>query len=177
MTKLNEADFPVAGNTVAASIRRQCLVAKAGRKFKASTNSSHTLPIAPKLLAQDFSCKNINEKWCGDITHLWTDKDWVYLAVVLDLFSRRVIGCSLNHRMTTQMVCNAIQMAISNRGSLDGTIMHTDRGSQYCSKRFQRQLKFNSILSSMSEKGDYGQCLCRELFPFAKGGSHTRRND
>lgn len=152
--KLNESGFPIAENTVAASMRRQCLVAKAGRKFKATTNSSHTLPIAPNLLEQDFSCKNINEKWCGDITYLWTDEGWVYLAVVLDLFSRRVIGWSLSHRMTTHLVCDAMQMAISNRGSLDGTIMHTDRGSQYCSKRFQRQLKSNGILSSMSKKGD-----------------------
>lgn len=162
--KLNEAGFPIAENTVAASMRRQNLVAKAGRKFKSTTNSSHTLPIAANLLEQDFSCNNINEKWCGDITYLWSDEGWMYLAVVLDLFSRRVIGWSLSHRMTTHLVCDAMNMAISNRGKVEGVIMHTDRGSQYCSKRFQRQLKTNGILSSMSKKGDCYDNACAESF-------------
>lgn len=89
---LCESGFPIAESTVAASMRRLALVAKAGRKFKATTNSNHTLPIAPNLLEQDFSCTDINQKWCGDITYLWTDEGWLYLATVLDLFSRRVIG-------------------------------------------------------------------------------------
>ena len=76
---------PVALNTVAESMRRQNLVAKAGRKFKATTNSAHNLPVSPNLLEQDFTCQKINEKWAGDITYLWTDEGWLYLAVVLDL--------------------------------------------------------------------------------------------
>ena len=161
---LNESGFAIAENTVAASMRRLGLVAKAGRKFKATTNSAHTLPIAPNLLEQDFSCSAINQKWCGDITYLWTNEGWMYLATVIDLFSRRVIGWSLNHRMTKQLVCNAMDMAIEARGDVDGAIMHTDRGSQYCSSQFQALLRKNGIRSSMSKKGDCFDNACAESF-------------
>ena len=161
---LNESGFPVALNTVAESMRRQGLVAKAGRKFKATTNSAHNLPVSPNLLDQDFTCKNVNEKWAGDITYLWTDEGWLYLAVVLDLFSRRVIGWSMNHRMTKELACDAMQMAIDKRTDIAGVIMHTDRGSQYCSNQFQTILKANDIRSSMSKKGDCYDNACSESF-------------
>jgi transposase InsO family protein len=161
---LNESGFPVALNTVAESMRRQGLVAKAGRKFKATTNSAHNLPVFPNLLNQDFTCEKANEKWAGDITYLWTDEGWLYLAVVLDLFSRRVIGWSMNQRMTKQLVCDAMQMAIDQRTDFAGVIMHTDRGSQYCSKQFQGMLKDNHIRPSMSKKGDCYDNACSESF-------------
>ena len=142
---LNEAGFPIALNTVADSMRRQDLVAKAGRKFKATTNSRHNLPVSPNLLEQDFTCKKTNEKWAGDITYLWTDEGWLYLAVVLDLFSRKVIGWSMSKRMTKELACDAMQMAINLREDLEGVIMHTDRGSQYCSNRFQQLLMLERI--------------------------------
>ena len=110
------------------------------------------------------------------LTPLWTDEGWMYLAMVLDLFSRRVIGWSLSHRMTAHLACDAMQMAISNRGNTDGTIMHTDRGSQYCSKKFQRLLKANGIRSSMSKKGDCYDNACAESFFHSLKGSHSRRN-
>lgn len=161
---LCESGFPIAENTVAASMQRVGLVAKAGRKYKATTNSNHNLPVSPNLLEQDFTCNDINEKWCGDITYLWTDEGWLYLAIVLDLYSRRVIGWSISHRMTAHLVCDAMAMAIASRGEINGTIMHTDRGSQYCSKRFQDQLKKAGILSSMSKKGDCFDNACAESF-------------
>jgi len=161
---LNESGFPVALNTVAESMRRQGLVAKAGRKFKATTNSAHKLPVSPNLLEQDFTCKNINEKWAGDITYLWTDAGWLYLAVVLDLYSRRVIGWSMSRRMTKKLACDAMQMALDMRTDFAGVIMHTDRGSQYCSKQFQAMLKANGIRSSMSKKGDCYDNACSESF-------------
>jgi len=161
---LHEAGFSIAENTVAASMQRQDLVAKAGRKFKSTTNSRHKLPFAPNLLEQDFECDDINMKWCGDITYLWTDEGWLYLAVVLDLFSRKVIGWSMSERMTKELVCAAQKMAIDSRGKLKGTIMHTDRGSQYCSKRFQQQLKGNGLVSSMSDKGNCYDNACAESF-------------
>jgi transposase InsO family protein len=161
---LNKSGFPVALNTVAESMRRQGLVAKAGRKFKATTNSAHNLPVSPNLLEQDFTCQSINEKWAGDITYLWTDEGWLYLAVVLDLFSRRIIGWSMNERMTKQLACDAMQMAIDQRTDFAGVIMHTDRGSQYCSKKFQGLLSANDIRSSMSKKGDCYDNACSESF-------------
>ncbi len=163
-TLLNESGFPVALNTVAQSMRRQELVAKAGRKFKSTTNSKHKLPVSPNLLEQDFSCQGVNEKWAGDITYLWTDEGWLYLAMVLDLFSRRVIGWSMSQRMNKELACDAMQMAINRRENFAGVIMHTDRGSQYCSKQFQRLLKSNNIRSSMSKKGDCYDNACSESF-------------
>ena len=161
---LNEAGYPIALNTVADNMRRQDLVAKAGRKFKATTNSRHNLPVSPNLLEQDFTCKKTNENWAGDITYLWTDEGWLYLAVVLDLFSRKVIGWSMSKRMTKELACDAMQMAINLREDLEGVIMHTDRGSQYCSNRFQQLLKANHIRSSMSKKGDCYDNACSESF-------------
>ena len=145
-------------------MRRQGLVAKAARKFKATTDSGHTLAVAQNLLQQDFGCSAPNEKWCGDITYLWTDEGWLYLAIVLDLFSRRVIGWSMNRRMTRQLVCDAMSMAIGARGELDGTIMHTDRGSQYCSDQFQRLLRRHGIRPSMSARGNCYDNACAESF-------------
>lgn len=161
---LCEAGFPLAENTVAASMRRQGLIAKAGRKYKATTNSNHGLPVARNLLEQDFSCTSVNQKLCGDITYLWTDEGWLYLAVVIDLFSRRVVGWSMNHKMTRQLVCDAMKMAIDTRGDLTSAIMHTDRGSQYCSRQFQQLLKAYGIRSSMSKRGDCFDNACAESF-------------
>lgn len=161
---LNESGFPIALNTVAMSMSRQGLVAKAGRKFKATTNSRHKLPVSPNLLEQDFTCTKINEKWAGDITYLWTDEGWMYLAVVLDLFSRKVIGWSMSARMTKELAVDAMQMAINQREDFEGVIMHTDRGSQYCSNMFQKRLKDHGIRSSMSKKGDCYDNACSESF-------------
>ncbi len=143
---------------------RQGLVAKAGRKFKATTNSKHNLPVSPNLLEQDFTCTRINEKWAGDITYLWTDEGWLYLAVVLDLFSRKVIGWSMSKRMTKELAVDAMKMAINLRENFEGVIMHTDRGSQYCSKMFQKLLEAEGIRSSMSKKGDCYDNACSESF-------------
>ena len=161
---LCESGFHINEKTVAFSMQRQSLVAKAGRKFKATTNSNHCLPIAPNLLKQDFTCNSINEKWCGDITYLWTKEGWLYLAVVIDLFSRRVIGWSMSHRMTRQLACDAMQMAIDARLPSTDVIMHTDRGSQYCSKQFQNLLRKYKLKSSMSKKGDCFDNACAESF-------------
>ena len=162
--ELNESGFAVAENTVAASLRRQGLVAKAGRKFKATTNSAHALAVSPNLLMQDFTCKEINQKWCGDITYLWCDEGWMYLATVIDLYSRRVIGWSVSHRMTKQLACDAMVMAIEARSDIAGVIMHTDRGSQYCSEQFQALLRSHEIRSSMSARGDCFDNACAESF-------------
>ena len=161
---LNESGFPIALNTVAKSMSRQGLVAKAGRKFKATTNSKHNLPVSPNLLEQDFTCTKINEKWAGDITYLCTDEGWLYLAVVLDLFSRKVIGWSMSKRMTKELAVDAMKMAINLREDFEGVIMHTDRGSQYCSKVFQKLLEAEGIRSSMSKKGDCYDNACSESF-------------
>ena len=150
--------------TVAASLRRQGLVARAGRKFKATTNSNHNLPVAENLLAQDFQATRANEKWVQDITYLPTDEGWLYLAVVIDLYSRQVVGWAMSSRMKAVLVCDALKMALFRRAMPTGVIVHSDRGSQYCSKRFQRQLHQHGLKCSMSKRGDCYDNACAESF-------------
>ncbi len=139
--------------TVAGSMQRQNLVAKAGRKFKATTMSDHGLAVAPNLLEQDFGAGRPNEKYVGDITYLWTDEGWLYLAVVLDLYSRKVVGWAMDKRMKSKLVCDALTMALWRRGKPTGVIVHTDRGSQYCSTAYQRIITGHGLKASMSAKG------------------------
>ena len=113
---------------VAQSLRRQDLRAKAAKKFKATTNSSHSLPVAENLLQQDFTAQRPNQVWVGDITYIATDEGWLYLAVVLDLFSRKVVGWSMSDRMTAMLVCDALRMALFRCKRPRGVVMHTDRG-------------------------------------------------
>lgn len=150
--------------TVAASMKRQGLRAKAAKKFKATTNSKHNLPVAPNLLQQDFNASAPNQKWVGDITYLWTDEGWLYLAVIIDLYSRMVIGWSISARMTAGLTCDALQMALWRRRMPKGVIVHSDRGSQYCSIRYQALLAQHKLICSMSAKGNCYDNACAESF-------------
>jgi putative transposase len=127
---LAEAGYRHDRKTIADSLRRQGLRAKAAKKFKATTNSNHNLPVAPNLLQQDFTATRPNQKYVGDITYLWTEEGWLYLAVVIDLYSRLVVGWAMSERMTAQLVCDALQMALCRRRMPTGVIVHSDRGSQ-----------------------------------------------
>ena len=118
-------------------MQRQNLRAKAARKYKATTNSKHDLPVAPNLLAQDFSVGTPNQKWVSDITYLWTEEGRLYPAVIIDLFSGLVVGWAMAERMTAGLVCEALQMALGRRNMPMGVTLHSDRGSQYCSNAYQ----------------------------------------
>lgn len=135
-------------------MRRHKLRAKAARKYKATTNSAHALPVAENLLKQDFSASRPNEKWVSDITYIWTEEGWIYLAVILDLFTRKIVGWHAAARMDVGLVLDALTMAIKNSGKIDGVILHSDRGSQYCAKAYQEKLRQHDIICSMSNKGD-----------------------
>lgn len=139
---------------VAMSLRRQGLRAKAAKKFKATTNSNHALPVAENRLQQDFSAQRPNQVWVGDITYIGTDQGWLYLAAVLDLYSRKVVGWSMSERMTATLVCDALRMALFRRKMPRGVIMHTDRGSQYCSREHRALLDEQGLIASMSAKGN-----------------------
>ena len=115
--------------TVAASMKRQGLRAKAAKKFKATTNAKHNLPVAPNLLLQDFSAFFPNQKWVCDITYLWTSEGWLYLAVVIDLYSRMVVGWAMSERMTADLTCQALTMGLWRRRMPQGVTVHSDRGS------------------------------------------------
>jgi putative transposase len=122
---------------VAGSMRRQGLRTKAAKKFKATTNSKHDLPVAPNLLQQDFTVIALDQKYVSDIAYLWTEEGWLYLAIVIDLYSRLVVGWAMSERMTAQLVCDALQMALWRRRTPMGVIVHSDCGSQYCSAAYQ----------------------------------------
>ncbi|MFA1572067.1 IS3 family transposase, partial [Vibrio tasmaniensis 1F-187] len=150
--------------TIAASMKRQSLVAKAARKFKCTTDSKHRLPVAPNLLEQDFNATAPNQKWAGDITYLATSEGWMYLAVVIDLYSRQVVGWSMSTRMTATLVCDALSMALFRRGMPEEVIIHSDRGSQYCSKDYRDLIAAHNLKQSMSRKGNCWDNACVESF-------------
>ncbi|ULH09971.1 IS3 family transposase [Serratia marcescens] len=150
--------------TIASSLRRQGLRAKASRKFRPVSYREHGLPVSENLLKQDFYASGPNQKWAGDITYLRTDEGWLYLAVVIDLWSRAVIGWSMSPRMTAQLVCDALQMALWRRKRLENVIVHSDRGGQYCSADYQALLKRHNMHGSMSAKGCCYDNACAESF-------------
>jgi transposase InsO family protein len=124
------------------------------RKYKVTTDSNHNYNIAPNLLKQDFTATGPNQKWAGDISYIWTAEGWVYLAVIIDLYSRRVIGWAVSNRMKRDVAIRALKMAIALRRPPKGCIHHTDRGSQYCSNEYQKLLDDHNFEVSMSGKGN-----------------------
>ena len=148
--------------------RRMCaleLKAIQAKKFKVTTDSNHSKPVAPDLIKQAFSAEAPNQKWTSDITYVWTDEGWLYLAVVMDLYSRAIVGWSMNGRMTQQLVCDALTMALFCRRFPKGTILHSDRGSQYCSKRYQRLLRSNGLCGSMGRRANcYDNAVTESFF-------------
>jgi len=140
------------------------LTCKAAKKYKATTNFKHNLPVSPNLLKQNFVVTTPNRVWVSHFTYIWTLEGWMYLAVVIDLYSRRVVGWALSNRMKKELVIDALQMAIKQRKPPEGLIVHSDRGSQYCSKEYQKILKKNRMRCSMSKKGDCYDNACAETF-------------
>ncbi|PTP53198.1 IS3 family transposase, partial [Vibrio splendidus] len=134
------------------------------RKFKCTTDSKHKMPVAPNLLAQDFNATAPNPKWAGDITYVATSEGWLYLAVIIDLYSRQVIGWSMDTRMTASLVCDALSMALFRRGFPEQVITHSDRGSQYCSKDYRDLISTYNLKQSMSRKGNCWDNACVESF-------------
>jgi putative transposase len=116
--------------------------------------SRHTLPVAPDLLEQNFAADALDQKWVSDITSIWTEKGWLYLAVVLELYSRQVMGWAIAERMTAALVCDALRMALWRRHRPKDMIVHADRGNQYFCAAYQRLISKHPLICSMSKKGD-----------------------
>jgi putative transposase len=152
--RLQEEGKSASRHRVARIMRDNGWRAKAAKKFKATTNSNHSLPVAPNLLEQNFTADAPDQKWVSDITYIWTEEGWLYLAVVLELYSRRVLGWAIGERMTASLVCDALIMALWCRRMPKGVIVHSDRGSQYCSAAYQRLFRKHQLVCSMSKKGD-----------------------
>ena len=120
-------------NRVARRMNKMNLQAIAKKKFKVTTDSEHNKPIYENVLNRDFTTTKTNQKWVGDISYVRTEEGWMYLAIVIDLYSRAVIGWAMESRMTKDLVCSALTMALFRRKFPEGVIVHSDRGSQYCS--------------------------------------------
>lgn len=161
---LQAEGWRVSRRRVAQRMRAMGLRARAARRFKATTQSRHTLPVAPNRLEQDFTAAGPNQKWVADITYRWTGEGWLYLAVVLDLYSRTVVGWSMSERITRERVIAALTMAIFRRRPAPGLILHSDRGSQYAALDYQALLDQHGFLCSMSKKGDCYDNAAMESF-------------
>jgi len=154
----------VSRKRVARLMREAGLRAKGRRKYKATTDSNHAQPVAPNLLKRNFHAEQPDAVWVSDITYIWTRQGWLYLAVILDLYSRKVVGWSLADRMTATLVCNALSVAVRLRRPKPGLVFHSDRGSQYASHAFRRRLWRYQMQQSMSRKGDCWDNAVAESF-------------
>ena len=152
-------------NRVARLMRIHRIVGKAKKKFKATTNSKHNLPVAENLLKQNFAAQKPNTVWVSDITYIWTLEGWLYLAVILDLYSRQVVGWAMSDRLTSDFVIKALYQAIGRRNPGSGCIFHSDRGVQYASADFCDVLNSHGFIQSMSRKGNcYDNAVAESFF-------------
>lgn len=139
---------------VARLMREGDIVAKMKKHFKVTTRSNPKASAAPNLLQQEFMAEQPNQRWVADITYVYTREGWLYVAAVLDLFSRRIVGLAMSERMTSDLVCQALNQAIVHRQPGEALIHHSDRGCQYTSEAFQLLLKAKGIICSMSSTGN-----------------------
>jgi transposase InsO family protein len=151
---LKAQGLSIGRHRVARLMRDNGLRALQRRRFKRTTDSQHDNPVAPNLLEQDFTATGPNQKWGSDISYIWTAEGWLYLAIVVDLYSRRIVGWAVSGRLKKELPMAALQRALVMRRPLPGLVQHSDRGSQYCSGAYQQMLRDASIASSMSGRGN-----------------------
>jgi putative transposase len=149
---------------VARLMRQDGIRAKTVKKWRATTQSHHRFPVATNTLNRQFTVKSPNRVWAGDLTYVWTTEGWLYLAVILDLYSRLVIGWAMGHRLTVELAEQALTMALANRNPRAGLLHHSDRGSQYAATDYQRLLGKHGIITSMSRTGNCWDNACVESF-------------
>jgi putative transposase len=169
--ELRATGYDVGRSRAGSLMKKAGLEVKRPKKFKRTTDSCHHLPVAPNLLNQQFQVDQPDSIWCGDITYLWTLEGWSYLAIIIDLYSRKVVGWALDSHLKTSLVLEALRMAYWRRKPAKGLIHHSDRGSQYAAHDYQQQLKTFGMIPSMSRKGDcYDNAVVESFF-------HTLKNE
>lgn len=167
--ELNESGLDVGRHRIARLMRDNGLKALQKRRYKKTTDSNHGGLVAPNLLDQDFACDGPDQKWGVDISYIWTAEGWLYLAIVLDLFSRRIVGWATSDRLKKDLALTALSRAIALRRPPPGLIHHSDRGSQYCSHDYQKILAKHNIVVSMSGKGNcYDNAMVETVFKTIK---------
>ncbi len=152
LDELIEQGFEVGRRRIARLMRELGLRGVSPRKFRVTTDSDHKYPIARNVLDRDFKASRPNEKWATDITYVWTREGWLYLATVMDLYSRRIVGWSMADHMRTELCLDALRMAIKQRTNVKGLVHHSDRGVQYASDDYRAALKARGIECSMSRR-------------------------
>lgn len=161
--ELRDRGCLVGENRVARIMRENGIVARLPRRFRVTTEAGDQ-PVAACLLKRDFRAPEKDLKWVSDITYIRTHQGWLYLAVILDLYSRAVVGWSMGERISRQLAVAALEMAAARRNVQPGLIVHSDRGRQYTSRAFQRALRRHGMVSSMSRKGDCWDNAVAESF-------------
>ena len=151
---LKEEGFGVGRRRVARLMRLNGLQARRKRRFKRTTDSHHAWPVARNVIDRDFAAHAPDEKWAVDISYVWTTEGWLYLAVVMDLYSRRIVGWSTSDRLKRDLALEALRRAVALRRPPSGLIHHSDRGSQYCSIDYRTELTRIGAVASMSGKGN-----------------------
>jgi transposase InsO family protein len=162
--KLREQGKIVSRRRIGRLMQQAGLVCKTKKKFRVTTDSKHNKPIAPNLLKREFTVSEPDRYYVGDITYISTREGWLFLAVVIDLFSRKVVGWSMNKRMKASLVNDALLMALWKRKPEEGLVWHTDRGSQYASDSHRKILKDHQVIQSMSRKGNCWDNAVSESF-------------
>lgn len=158
-------------------MRENGIQPKIKRKFRPTTDSKHSLRISPNLLNRNFLVEEMDKWWVGDITYIWTKEGWLYLSTVIDLCSKKVVGYSLDKRITKQLVMNSMLNAITSRKPAPGLCFHSDRGSQYASDEFRKILADNGITQSMSRKGNcWDNAVAESFFKTIKSDMIYRNN-
>jgi putative transposase len=152
--ELKKQGFELSRKRVIRLMQEQGLVGQPVPSFVATTDSEHALPIAPNVLERDFTASEPNQKWVGDITYLKTPEGWLYLAVVIDLFSRFVVGWAVSTTIDRHLVLKALDMGLKRRNPGPGLTSHSDRGSQYASEDYRNALVARAMICSMSRKGN-----------------------
>jgi transposase InsO family protein len=168
--ELKARGVAISENTVAKLMRQQGLAAKVKRRYvPRTTDSSHDCPVAPNRLDRDFTAAAPNTRWTGDITYVATGEGWLYLAVVLDLYSRRVVGWSMRPHLRAELACEALTMAVRSRRPGPGLLHHSDRGVQYASEAYRRLLSDAKAQASMSRPGNcYDNAVTESFFSSLK---------
>lgn len=175
--ELKELGLNIGHRRVGRLMRENGIRVERSKKYKVTTDSNHAFNIAPNLLNRDFCADAPNQKWAGDISYVWTREGWLYLAVILDLHSRRVIGWAVSNRMKRDLAIRALKMAVALRQPPKGCIHHTDRGSQYCSHDYQKLLRQHGFQVSMSGKGNcYDNSAVETFFKTIKAELIWRRS-
>jgi putative transposase len=168
---LRDAGYPVGRYKARKLMKKAGVEAKVPKKFKRTTDSRHKLPIAPNLVNQRFQADHPNKIWCSDITYLWTLEGWLYLAVIIDLFSRKVVGWAVDSQLKASLALEALRMAYWRHKPAKGLVHHSDRGVQYAAHDYQKTLKTLGMVPSMSGKGNcYDNAVVESFF-------HTLKND